>query len=214
MRKQRPGSGGEGLGVVGRSWHDSSIRCDASGQAGPQSALRDHAYTIGVARLACRARSGLPLGPHEEIERLEQAWAAWQYPDLSRIQASASSQGVIGATSSTWPGYNWDGQESSTGPILQCGACVELQTQAAARFRLACPWGRVSLARLVRYEAEQDGDHEFCIYDLDADPGGDLVEELANLVRQLYVDTQRLREVLQQAAVGLEPVADASRGMT
>jgi hypothetical protein len=45
------------------------------------------------------------------------------------------------------------------------------------------------LPRLVRYEAEQDGDHEFCTYDLDAEPGGDLVEELANLVRQLYVDT-------------------------
>lgn len=66
------------------------------------------------------------------------------------------------------------------------------------------------MPRLVRYEAEQDGDHEFCTYDLDAEPGGDLVEELANLARQLYVDTQRLREVLQQAAVGLEPVADAS----
>jgi hypothetical protein len=43
---------------------------------------------------------GTAIGAHEVIARLEQAWAAWQYPDLSLIQTSASSQGVIGATSS------------------------------------------------------------------------------------------------------------------
>lgn len=60
---------------------------------------------------------------------------------------------------------------------------------------------------VVRDGCEHEG-HRFSTYDCEAHEDKDLVEELAERIRELYVDEERLRAVLEQSIIGLEPVAD------
>lgn len=57
-------------------------------------------------------------------------------------------------------------------------------------------------------ERVQDGDHSFTIYDCRAEDGDDMVALLANFIRQLYVDPERLRDVLTAAMADAAGVAD------
>lgn len=60
---------------------------------------------------------------------------------------------------------------------------------------------------VVRDGCEHEG-HRFTTYDCESHDDKDLVEELAERIRELYVDEERLRAVLEQSIIGLEPVAD------
>jgi hypothetical protein len=66
----------------------------------------------------------------------------------------------------------------------------------------------VGLPRFVVRDACEHEGHRFSTYDCEAHEDKDLVEELAERIRELYVDEERLRAVLEQSIIGLEPVAD------
>lgn len=57
-------------------------------------------------------------------------------------------------------------------------------------------------------ERVQDGDHTFITYDCRAEDGEDMVTVLADFIRQLYVDPERLRDVLTAAMTDAVGVAD------
>lgn len=57
-------------------------------------------------------------------------------------------------------------------------------------------------------ERVQDGDHTFTVYDCRAEPGEDMVALLADFIRDLYVDPERLKDVLTAAMAEVSDVAD------
>jgi hypothetical protein len=57
-------------------------------------------------------------------------------------------------------------------------------------------------------ERVQDGDHTFTVYDCRAEPGEDMVALLADFIRDLYVDPERLKDVLTAAMAEVGDVAD------
>ena len=66
---------------------------------------------------------------------------------------------------------------------------------------------------MVRFNNAADegrAPHQFRVYDLEADDT-DLVGEIAELVRELYVDVERLGNDMRTALDGLGPVADVTR---
>jgi hypothetical protein len=65
-----------------------------------------------------------------------------------------------------------------------------------------------------------DGDHSYGVWDCGALPGGDLADELAAEVRELYVDPDRLRAALETAlgdagdGAGMAALGDAVQRIT
>ena len=59
-------------------------------------------------------------------------------------------------------------------------------------------------------ERAEDGEHTFAVYGCRADGDGDLVAELARVIRDLYVDAEHLRDVLTAAMNDAATVADGT----
>lgn len=57
-------------------------------------------------------------------------------------------------------------------------------------------------------ERVQDGEHSFVIYDCQAGAGEDMVAVLADFIRQLYIEPERLRDVLTAAMTDVGAVAN------
>jgi hypothetical protein len=63
--------------------------------------------------------------------------------------------------------------------------------------------------RFTLHSSREDGVHQFEAFDCEGE-GGDLVEELAALVRDLYVDQAALRERMLEAADAVDDIADTA----
>lgn len=59
-------------------------------------------------------------------------------------------------------------------------------------------------------EVANDGDHSFAVYDCQSGEDGDLVDVLAETIRDLYVDPEHLRDVLIAAMNDADAVADGA----
>ena len=63
--------------------------------------------------------------------------------------------------------------------------------------------------RFTNQLSEQRINHRFRVYELETDET-ELIEEIANLVRELYVDVEDLRSDMTEALHGLDNVADVT----
>ena len=80
---------------------------------------------------------------------------------------------------------------------------VQLPGQAA------CQWSH-RLVRFTKLLAEHKMHHRFRVYELEGDQS-DLVEELAEIVRRLYVEAEELGSDMLKALEGLGDIADVTR---